>query len=161
MGSGLAAALRAKMRAGGCCVVSLRGRCMEPLLLAGDRARVYPVDNIRVGDVALLVLEGGDASLHRVVGVGEGRFVTKGDYSGKSETVNADDVIGVAKEFSLAGGDWVEDPRTRGEIEALVDLSLGMRGWRHSTEAAACRRRIWEANKATRQEMLSAEGGRL
>lgn len=158
-GNSVAKVIRAKLIADGHYDVALRGRCMEPLLCAGDVARIVSSERLRVGDIALIDLGNGAVALHRVVEEREDYLISKGDYSGKSELVLPCEVIGVAREFRLEGKGWARDPRGRDEILALVELSLGIIGRRGGMLNEARRREIWEANLAVRRDMLNTIEG--
>lgn len=160
MGNDLMDIARAKIRMSGCCDICLRGRCMEPLLRAGDRARVYFRDEYHVGDIALIGFPGVGGVLHRVVKIEGNRITTKGDFSGKSEVVGRGEILGIAQEFSLEGRKWIKDSRSPSEMLELVELSLRVRGKR-SEDSLACRRKIWELNWVARQSMLDELGDAL
>lgn len=156
MSSCITEVIRAKLRVNGYYDILLKGRCMEPLLRLGDRARVYPKGDIRVGDIALLELKSGVNALHRIVRI-NGRAVTaKGDFSGKAEVVNIDDVIGIAQEFSLAGKGWIKDLRSYDDLLKLVELSLYIIDKRCDEANKAYRDMIWAVNQAARKSMLNS-----
>lgn len=154
MTSPLASIVKAKLRAEGHFVLTLRGRCMEPLLFEGDRAAIEPCDNPQLGDLALVLLDGGELAVHRIVDSSSGFYVTKGDFSGRAERVVPSDILGIAKKFSLEGGPWIEDPRSRDEIIDLISLSLtiGRIVTRNSNDDA--RYMIWCQNESTRAAMM-------
>ena len=80
----IAAIIKAKLRSDGRFVLTLCGRCMEPLLVEGDRAVVELCDDPQVGDVVLVCLDNGLLAVHRLVAFESGLCVTKGDYWARS-----------------------------------------------------------------------------
>ena len=154
MTSPLVSVVKAKLRAEGHFVLTLRGRCMEPLLLEGDKAFVELTDDVRIGDLALVLLDDGSLAVHRVVAVDQGAVVTKGDYSGKSEKLGSSRVLGVAREFSLDGGSWVADPRSESECAELAALSAIIGKESGNAESESARVLIWNLNQAARREMM-------
>ena len=131
-----AALLRARMRAQGHVDVRLSGRCMEPLLVAGDWARVVPAEGVSVGDICLVALPCAVA-LHRLVRSDGAELVTKGDFSGRAERVATSDVIGVAMAFRLAGSShWVAYDETREAKLRIAELSLSLCAPRGSADTA-------------------------
>lgn len=154
MTSPLASIVKAKLRAEGHFVLTLRGRCMEPLLLEGDKAFVEPADDVRIGDLALMLLDDGSLAVHRIVAADQGAVVTKGDYSGKAERVSLLRVLGIARRFSLEGGPWVEDPRDEGAIGRIVALSSVIGNKNRTGNVREARKLIWDSNKSARSTML-------
>lgn len=150
----IASVVKAKLRAEGRFVLTLRGRCMEPLLFEGDRAAVFPSEHPQLGDLALVLLGNDLLAVHRIVGFELGAFITKGDYSGKAEKVASSSILGVAKRFSLEGGPWVEDPRSRDEIIDLVSLSLTIGRIDTGSSNGDARYLIWRQNESTRAAMM-------
>ena len=150
----IASVVKAKLRAEGRFVLTLRGRCMEPLLFKGDRAAVFPYEHPQLGDLALILLDDDLLAVHRIVGFELGAFITKGDYSGKAEKVMQSRILGVAKKFSLEGGPWVEDPRSRNEIIDLVSLSLTIGHIVAGSSNSNARCLIWRQNESTRAAMM-------
>lgn len=139
-------------------VLTLRGRCMEPLLFEGDRAVVLSAEHLQVGDLALVLLDGGLLAVHRIVGFEPNFYITKGDYSGKAERVGPLCVLGIARGFSLEGGPWVEDPRPRHALVDLAGFSITMCS--KGSEASGARRLVWHQNKIARKNMTKeAERG--
>lgn len=159
----LQAIIRARLRSEGHFDLVLQGRCMEPLLLAGDRARVVPVEEPRKGDLVLVLLDEETLALHRIVYLGFETAVTKGDYSSKAEDVRLANLLGAAKEFSLAGGPWVSDPRSECELSGIAALSAALEGenCKGRSRREEVRALVWSLNKAARESMLEeGRGGR-
>lgn len=154
MSVSIASVVKAKLRAEGRIVLTLRGRCMEPLLFDGDRAAVFPYEHPQLGDLALILLDDDLLAVHRIMGFEFGNFITKGDYSGKAEKVMPSRILGVAKKFSLEGGPWVEDPRSRDEIIDLVSLSLTIGHIISGSSNNNARCLIWRQNESTRAAMM-------
>jgi hypothetical protein len=145
--------IRAKVKSNGSCVISLNGRCMEPFLMSGDKARIVYSNQINIGDVVLIELQNGGGALHRVVEANGDIFRTKGDYSGKSELISSNNIIGVAVEYFLDDEGWAKDCRTNEEILKLVDLSTQIGFKQSRTDSYEIRKTIWEINMAARRVM--------
>lgn len=129
--------LRARMRAQGHVDVRLSGRCMEPLLVAGDWARVVPVADVSVGDICLVALPDAVA-LHRLVWRDGAELVTKGDFSGRAERVTASDIVGVATAFRLVGSShWADYDETREGKLRIAELSLSLCAAKGSSGSSA------------------------
>lgn len=154
MTSKIASILKAKLSVDGKFVLKLRGRCMEPLLYEGDRVEVIPSGHPRIGEVALVLLDDDVLAVHRIVDSGPEFFITKGDYSGKTEIITKSRLLGIAKKFSLEGGPWVEDPREEKAIARIVALSLEIGNKGCIGDNANARKMIWDSNKSTRSFML-------
>lgn len=149
----LSVVIRAKIISDGYFDLKLKGQCMEPLLMAGDKARIVAIDELRIGDIVLVSMNEYSLALHRVVSLDSGRVVTKGDYSGKAEERLQSDFIGVAKEFSLEGSPWVSDVRSKNEINSLALMSLGLLD-RSDDQIMENRALIWAQNEAARAKMI-------
>lgn len=151
-----ASIMAAKIMALGYAEVALSGRCMEPLLVAGDKARVEVCTDPMVGDLCLVALSDGILALHRVVSVNGMAVTCKGDYSGKAEVIRAECVIGRATAFMLDGvGRWVrwhQDDAFRFEVVSLSRV-LSDREATHAMRQEA-RQRIWALNEGKRAELL-------
>ena len=157
MTSPLVSVVKAKLRAEGHFVLTLRGRCMEPLLFAGDRVRVEACEDPSVGDLCLVILPDGALALHRVVSVSGGATACKGDYSGKAESLGPGCVIGRAVSFMPDGlGVWVRWSQGDAYRREIVSLSrvLSDRGAARDIRQEA-RRRVWELNEGKRAELLA------
>ncbi len=150
----IAAIIKAKLRSEGRFVLTLCGRCMEPLLVEGDRAVVELCDDPQVGDVVLVCLDNGLLAVHRLVAFESGLCVTKGDYSGKVERTSLFHILGVVRKFSLDGGAWIEDPRSRDELIGLANLSLTIGCTIVGAANDDARYLIWNQNKFTRMAMM-------
>ena len=138
---------------------------MEPLLCAGDVARVVCAGMARAGDVVLVELPGGALALHRAVRLlPAGRLLSKGDFSGRAEELGAEAVVGRADAFRLAGGSgWApyrQGPLFRG---ALCLLSRLLAAGRPAAFGPAARRlackAIWRMGQRARRRMLDESGG--
>lgn len=156
MKGGRAMALRASLKRNGSAEVALRGRCMEPFLREGDVARVAPTGSCRKGDLCLIQMPAGELAVHRVVKVGDGRLVTKGDYSGRAELVGADAVIGTVVALMLqgAGREVAYDPGAASRrlicfLSCRVALSR-TRFMRHAARAAVWRLGCWQRERLLR-----------
>ncbi len=152
-----AAAVAARISRFGFAEVALSGRCMEPLLVAGDRVRVAACPDPGVGDLCLVALPGGGLALHRVVAAVGGAVVCKGDFSGRAEEVPRGSVLGRAVAFAPDGprgwARWRQDDVYRCEIVALSRILADRAAARGVRQEA--RRRIWELNEGKRAELLA------
>ena len=156
--------LRARVARDGAVEVSLSGRCMEPLLRAGDAALVVPAGRLRAGDIVLVELPGGVLALHRAVRLlPGGRLVSKGDFSGRAEELCVAAVVGRAAALRLAGSDgWA--PYRQGPLSgrALCLLSRLLIAKRPDSFGYATRRlarkAIWRMGERARRRMLDESG---
>ena len=83
--------------------LTLSGRCMDPLLIEGDMAKIVPTSKFTIGHLYLFVLPSGALSVHRMIGkTGEGA-VMKGDRSRGDETIQYKNIIGVVSELKIIG----------------------------------------------------------
>ena len=151
------AAVAARISRFGFAEVALSGRCMEPLLIAGDRVRIVTCPDLGVGDLCLVALPGGRLALHRVVAAVGGAVVCKGDFSGRAEEVPCGSVLGRAVAFAPDGSwgwvQWRQDDAYRCEIVSLSRV-LSDREATHAMRQEA-RRRVWELNEGKRAELLA------
>lgn len=67
-----------KILAHGRCSITINGKSMEPLLHEGDRVSIVSFDKIRVNDIILAEINQ-KRILHRVIGISNSFFITKGD----------------------------------------------------------------------------------
>ena len=153
----IASVVKAKLRAERRFVLTLHGRCMEPLLFEGDRVCVEACESPLVGDLCLVALPDGTLALHRVISVEGGAITCKGDYSGKAEALPAGCVIGRAAAFMLDGfGGWLQwrqDDAYRCEIVSLSRVLSDREATRAMRQEA--RRHAWVLNEGKRAELLS------
>ena len=113
--------------------IAVRGSCMEPLLLDGDRVRVAPLRTPAV--VGLLVLArdtGGQLVCHRVLAQEGSRLSLAGDRSYRVEQHDASTLYGQVMAAERSGGHLELRPRPR--VDAF------MARWHH---AAWRRRGTW------------------
>jgi hypothetical protein len=100
--------LKAHLKSVGEMGFPLRGRCMEPLLRAGDMARIIPVVNYVKGDIYLFELSSGELALHRLIGVFEDRLMMKGDRACRFEETTQSNIIGVLSEVKFMDSEvWI------------------------------------------------------
>lgn len=77
--------------------IGLSGRSMRPYLLDGECVTLIPVSAPRVGDVCAYVSEPSNQLIvHRVVSLGEGVALLKGDHAAESECVAVSRLLGTA-----------------------------------------------------------------
>lgn len=149
-------AMKARMKRDGFLDVPLRGRCMEPLLMEGDVARVVPSETPGVGDVCLVRLPGGGFALHRLVAIGvadAAGFVTKGDLSGRAESLGRDMLVGrLVALLPLGGAGMVRFKEDALARRAIVLLSRSISGRsKGSVRSTICRRAIRLLDGRTRK----------
>ena len=96
-------ALAAKVKKFGAAWVWVQGRCMDPLLVTGDRVRVVPCQDLVVGCLYCISLLDGKIAVHRFLGFSKGIFRFRGDRSGICDELNGVNVIGLVDCVSLGG----------------------------------------------------------
>lgn len=100
---------------------------MEPLLFAGDRALIQQARTLDVGCVFLIVQEGGELSLHRLVAHEGHTLIFKGDVTGSFERCEPASVIGrLAGVQFREGGEAVLWCYSWFEKHAVVALSKSL-----------------------------------
>ena len=93
--------IRAKLKKGDAVNVVLDGRCMEPLLKAGDIAKVVAAADIQRGDICLICGMDKRLRLHRIIEIDGKTVRSKGDRTGRFETVDMSSVLGRAEEVKI------------------------------------------------------------
>jgi hypothetical protein len=141
--------LRARMESSGELSIGLRGNCMEPLLKAGDMARIAPADGVETGRVYLLELPGNRVALHRVIAVRDDCLMSKGDYSSMYEVLPKKSVVGILAAVRLNGSGpwhgfeeralsrWIGVALSRNSV---YDKRLGKESHLHRTGRLTCKR---------------------
>lgn len=75
--------------------ITIEGNCMHPLLVHGQRAVVYPVDDIKAGDVVLVRDQVNRLLAHRVLSFEHGAVITAGDRNNISDSpIPRSDILG-------------------------------------------------------------------
>jgi hypothetical protein len=120
-------ALKAKLETEGRLELSLKGRCMDPLLVDGDRVAVVPLADLEVGTLYLVELPAGDLAVHRLVRLSDGRAICKGDRAGKFDDLGTESLIGRVNEVRLKDSDtWHTVDTGRTAKRRIARLSLGL-----------------------------------
>lgn len=94
-------ALKARIKTEGEAVLSLQGRCMEPLLSEGDKAKVIPAVHYSKGYLYLFELPDGSLAVHRLVQKINKDVIMKGDRSRGFQRVSCQNILGVVSEIQL------------------------------------------------------------
>lgn len=93
--------------------IAIDGNCMHPLLVHGQHAMVYPVDEIQAGDVVLVRDQVNRFLAHRILSLEQDTVITSGDRNHISDTpVLRGDILG---RLDLPGGkeqEWSAPPAT-------------------------------------------------
>lgn len=79
----------------------LQGRCMDPLLISGDLAKVTPTTHYSKGYLYLFELPDGDIAVHRLIDINDNYITMKGDRARSFEIVPYQNIIGVVSEVKL------------------------------------------------------------
>ena len=75
--------------------ITIEGNCMHPLLVHGQRAVVYPVDEIKTGDVVLVRDQVNRLLAHRVLSLEHDSVITAGDRNNISDSpIQRSDILG-------------------------------------------------------------------
>ncbi|MDR1247170.1 MAG: S24/S26 family peptidase [Clostridiales Family XIII bacterium] len=104
-------ALKARIESAGQMTLPLRGRCMEPLLTAGDQVKIIPVTHFSKGCLYLFELPDGGVAVHRLIDKTGDRAVMKGDRSRCFETTLFQNIIGEASAVKLLNSEHWHDIR--------------------------------------------------
>lgn len=99
--------VRAVVSEGGALWVRVRGTSMIPSIPRDAAVLLRPVgaEGVSIGDVALAELPDGTAVLHRVLSVGEGVVVMKGDNLPRADApISADRLLAVARDIETREG---------------------------------------------------------
>lgn len=104
--------IKAHLMKNGQYVIPLTGRCMEPLLKAGDKAEIIRYDDLKVGKLYLFKMAGGALAVHRLI-IKDGEQLTlKGDRTKKYEIIKKSDIIGEVRRIKFEGNEaWHEMDR--------------------------------------------------
>lgn len=76
----------------GKCKITVQGNSMEPTLMEGDEVEVVQADTLNIDDI-ILVHQNGRNVVHRVVAMGEGFTITKGDNNRYMDYVITNDCV--------------------------------------------------------------------
>lgn len=84
--------------------IKLTGRCMEPLLYRGDRAKIIRKQAYKKGAICLFVMPDKSIAVHRLVERGDTFLVMKGDRAKRYEIISEEDIIGEVISLKKANG---------------------------------------------------------
>jgi hypothetical protein len=102
-------ALKARIESAGQMILPLRGRCMEPLLTAGDRVKIVPTTHFSKGRLYLFALPDGSVLVHRLIDKTYTYAIMKGDRSRCFETVPYRNIIGEVSAVGFADSEnWYD-----------------------------------------------------
>ncbi len=94
-------ALKALIKTNGERILPLQGRCMDPLLISGDLAKIIPATHYFKGYLYLFELPDGDIAVHRLIDINDNYVTMKGDHTQMFEIVPYQNIIGVVSEVKL------------------------------------------------------------
>lgn len=94
-------ALKAKINVEGQYAVVVQGKCMEPLLFAGDKVVLSHFDKLEIGDMYLFELPNGNLAVHRLIAKEKEFLFLKGDRSKCCEKVVYENFLGEVKWISF------------------------------------------------------------
>lgn len=153
-----AAIIEAMLRHGKSVRVTLKGRCMEPLLSEGDIAWIQAAGSCEKGNLCLVRLQSGEVAVHRLIEKIDTRLITKGDYSGRAEEISAQDVLGIVRAVCFHESTSIVD-YSPGVVCRVITCFLSkaigfsrIRFVRHIS-----RKLIWEFNSLQRKYLLKQE----
>jgi hypothetical protein len=116
--------LKVRLKTEGNIVLPLKGRCMEPLLIAGDKVKIIPASHYTSGYLYLFELLDGTLAVHRLVGKTEEFVLLKGDRSRGFETVPYKNIIGLVSEVRLFNRtQWINIYSYRRSMAIITYLS--------------------------------------
>jgi hypothetical protein len=104
-------ALKARIGSNGQMTLPLQGRCMDPLLMAGDQVKIIPATHFSTGYLYLFELSDGSLAVHRLIDKTDTCVTMKGDRSRGFETVPFQNIIGEVSAVNLSGSENWRDIR--------------------------------------------------
>lgn len=113
-------ALAESLRSGRTTRSTVRGNCMNPLLLDGDQLEIAAAGFVRCGEI-IVFCEDGLLVAHRVVQLSQDRIRTKGDASAKVEELTREQVLG---KVVGAWRDGRKLPGVTGRVAAIYSFFL-------------------------------------
>jgi hypothetical protein len=159
-------ALKARMKLSGELSIKLRGNCMEPLIKAGDMAKIIPATKAEVGRVYLLELPNSVIALHRIIAICDENIISKGDYSSMYEVLPKENIIGILIAVKLNGtGSWLEFKehnvlRRIGVIlskRSIYDKRLGKESHLHRAIRLGCKKTLVSLSRYKRRRWVSIQ----
>lgn len=140
--------------------INLKGRCMEPFLVSGDKAFIQASSEINIGDICLISSSDGSLTVHRILGKNNSIAFAKGDFSGRGELISTQSILGIVSAFQLGRSkEWSEyrpSPRFKENIAAL-SLQLCSPSRTFKKERKEAREELWKVLSSERQKLLSKE----
>ncbi|WP_127529584.1 S24/S26 family peptidase [Paenibacillus kobensis] len=100
--------------------ISIEGNCMHPLLVHGQNAVVYPVDEIKAGDVVLVRDQVNQLLAHRILSLEHDSVITAGDRNDLSDPpILRSDILGRLDMPEDREKEWTA-PLATSELKVLV-----------------------------------------
>lgn len=59
--------------------ITVRGKCMEPIIKDGDIVTIHPCKQYNIGDIVLCIDENNIMYIHRIYKITDGKYYTKAD----------------------------------------------------------------------------------
>lgn len=114
--------------------IPLSGRCMEPMLLAGDTVAVKPYGDLLEGQFYLFELPTGELAMHRLIDKSDGMALMKGDRSKKSELVPYNNILGIAFKVKLKGCEFWKPVKHIRKKHTFIALCSRLHKWDKENE---------------------------
>jgi hypothetical protein len=156
-------AIEAKIMCFGKVSIKLSGRCMEPFLHENDVAIIArSLSGVSLGDLVLIELKTGRLAVHRVVSCSQNSYMTKGDFSGISEEVSVESILGILIGVKFFGRCSKRECRyDPARLERLIVCYLSRNVSKRRTQAfdlggEACRLLIWCFGYFRREFMIAS-----
>jgi len=116
--------LRAQLKIDGEIAISLYGRCMAPLLVAGDKVKIVRSIQYSTGHLYLFELDDGRLLVHRMICCENKYAVMKGDRSKRFETIPHGNIIGEVSAVMFSGyHEWFDIGYNKLETYIITFLS--------------------------------------
>jgi hypothetical protein len=116
--------VKMRLKKEGTIVMQLTGRCMEPLLIAGDSVKITPASQYESGYLYLFELLDGSLAVHRLVGKTEDSVLMKGDRSRGFETIPYTNILGVVSEVKLCNrAHWINIFKYKRSVAIITYMS--------------------------------------
>ena len=93
--------LKARIMSEGEIILPLQGKCMSPLLMSGDKAKIIPITNYSKGKLYLFELIDGNLAVHRLIDKNDSCLTMKGDRSRGFEYIPYQNILGEVSEIKL------------------------------------------------------------
>lgn len=107
-------ALKARISKEGKFILPLRGKCMDPLLIDGDTAKIIPATQYSIGYLYLFELPDGGLAVHRLIAKTDSCVIMKGDHMRCYQSISYQNILGVVSELKLLDCEsWVPIKQTQ------------------------------------------------